>query len=175
MSSPQEAPPASARPVYNPEFRNEGRSAGVFRLVSAYLPVLLWMMVIFIASTDIGSTHHTSRIIGPILRWFNPAVTDDTIKAFQTVVRKTGHLSEYAVLALLFWRARRKTCGLSGWISREFWIATAFGAAYACTDEFHQLFVSSRQASIVDVMIDTSGAMGGLMVLRWFGRWRRWW
>jgi VanZ family protein len=39
-------------------------------------------------------------------------------------------------------------------------------AVYAGSDELHQLFVSSRQASVVDVMIDTCGASAGLLALR---------
>ena len=143
--------------------------------LKAYLPVVIWMAVIFIVSTEIGSTRNTSRIIGPILRWFKPDVSAETVKVVETVVRKTGHLSEYAVLALLVRRGRRISRGGRGWIWREFWIAIACAAAYACTDEFHQLFVSSRQASIFDVMIDTCGAAAGLLLLRWFGRRRQWW
>ena len=133
------------------------------------------MALIFMASTDIGSTQHTSRIIGPILRWFKPDVSAETIKAVQTVVRKTGHLSEYAVLALFVWRGRRISRGRGGWAWREFWLAIGCAAAYACTDEFHQFFVSSRQASIFDVMIDTCGATVGMLLWRWFGRRRGWW
>jgi VanZ family protein len=133
------------------------------------------MAVIFVASTNIGSTRYTSRIIGPILRWLKPDLSVETIKAVETMVRKTGHLSEYAALALLVWRGRRLSSGWSGWIWREFWTAIGCAAAYACTDEFHQLFVSSRQASVFDVMIDTCGATAGMLLLRWFGRRRSWW
>src|SRR5207302_10580778 len=46
------------------------------RLVSKFLrywlPVLIWLVMIFVGSTDLMSTEHTSRIIGPILRWLHP-------------------------------------------------------------------------------------------------------
>ncbi len=176
MSFPDEASTPEARHVYSNEVPHRESSGGATSFLwSAYLPVVLWMAVIFIASTDLGSTRHTSRFIGPILRWFKPDVSDETIKAVQTVVRKSGHLSEYAVLALLVWRGRRISNRTTGWIWREFWIAIVCAAVYACTDEFHQLFVSSRQASIFDVMIDTCGATAGLLLLRWVGRRLRWW
>jgi VanZ family protein len=142
---------------------------------TAYLPVIFWMALIFVGSTDLGSTRHTSRIIGPFLRWFKPDVSDETISAVQALVRKSGHVSEYAVLALLLCRARRLTRALHGWSWREFGIVIACCAAYASTDEFHQLFVSSRQASVVDVMIDTCGATAGMFVLWSLGRWRKIW
>ena len=77
------------------------------RWLNAFLPVVLWMSIIFIGSTDLGSSQRTSRIIGPILRWFNPEVSDETIRALQAVVRKSAHVCVYALLALLIWRARR--------------------------------------------------------------------
>jgi VanZ family protein len=133
------------------------------------------MAMIFIGSTDIGSTQHTSRIIGPVLRWLKPDVSEETIHNVQTVVRKTGHLSEYAILGLLICRARRIIREVRGWSWREFGIVVACCAAYACTDEFHQLFVSSRQASVVDVLIDTCGATVGMLSLWRLGRFRKLW
>ena len=73
-----------------------------------WLPVVLWMGLIFYGSTGVLSTQRTSRIIGPLLRWLNPGISDEAISALQTVVRKGGHLSEYSILAVLIWRARRK-------------------------------------------------------------------
>lgn len=138
-----------------------------------YLPVFAWMLVIFLASTDLGSSAHTSRIIRPFLQWLNPNVTEETVKLVQAIIRKTGHVSEYAVLAFLLWRARRLTHAIRGWVWREFWIVITLCAAYASTDEFHQLFVSSRQASVLDVFIDTSGAAIALLIIRSILRLRR--
>lgn len=36
---------------------------------------------------------------------------------------------------------------------------------YACTDEFHQMFVSGRASEWLDVMIDTVGAIIGVIVI----------
>src|SRR5262245_55363881 len=73
-----------------------------------WLPVLLWMSLIFGMSTDLGSARHTSRFLRPILRWFNPNVSDETIRNIQLGIRKTAHVTEYAVLSFLIWRARHK-------------------------------------------------------------------
>ena len=48
-------------------------------------------------------------------------------------------------------------------------------AMYAATDELHQAFVPNRQSSVVDVLIDTSGAFCGLILVWSFGRWRKRW
>src|SRR6185295_5220590 len=129
-----------------------------------------WMGVIFLMSTDLGSSAHTSRFIRPLLLWLNPQVSPETIAAVQTVVRKCGHLSEYAVLGLLVLRAVRVTQR----IARGVWSARAAGtawllcAAFAASDEYHQTFVASRTPAVGDVLIDSAGAlMGMLLVFFW--------
>lgn len=129
-----------------------------------WLPVLIWLGLIFVCSTDLMSAEHTSRIIGPILRWFNPGISALSIARAQFFVRKAGHVSEYAILATLFWRGLR---GGSAWttkLSILFVIALLVCAVFAASDEFHQSFVPSRTSSTRDVMIDIAGAFIGLTI-----------
>ena len=142
-----------------------------------WLPVVLWMGLIFSASTDAMSSRRTSRIIGPLLRWLNPNVSDETIRAVQAVIRKGGHVAEYAILAVLLWRARRKPFknDLRPWSWGEAARAVFYAGLYAASDEFHQGFVPSREASVWDALLDTVGAAGGLWLLWRLGRWRRRW
>jgi len=135
--------------------------------------VVLWMAVIYIGSTDLLASRHTSRIIGPVLRFFFPEITDDTVRAVQVVVRKAGHVTEYAVLALLLLRALAPVVS-SGACDRgpsrvalvRAWL---LATVYAGTDEFHQSFVSTRDGSVRDVFIDSMGAALALVcVALWF-------
>ncbi len=147
------------------------------RVFNYWLPVILWMTLMFGASTDLGATKNSSRIIGPFLRWFSPNVSDETVWAIQFFIRKSCHALEYAILGLLVWRARRNTVATErrGWNWSDARFAVLVSATYAATDEFHQYFVATRQASIWDVLLDTSGAVAGIFVLwqtgRWFKRW----
>jgi VanZ family protein len=52
-------------------------------------------------------------------------------------------------------------------------LALGLAAFYACTDEFHQTFVPSRQGSAWDVLLDTGGASLGLLLLWAGGRCRK--
>jgi len=142
-----------------------------------WLPVALWMVLIFAGSTDVLSTHRTSRIIGPLLRWLYPNISDEAIRAVQTVVRKASHVTEYSVLALLLWRARRRPIKNDPrpWSWREAAFAVCAAGVYAATDEFHQMFVPSRGASIWDIGLDTLGAAGGVVVIWYCGRRRQRW
>jgi VanZ family protein len=132
--------------------------------IKYWLPVLLWLALIFIGSTDLMSAEHTSRIIGPILRWFNPGVSAETIARVQFFVRKVGHLTEYAILAILIWRAFRRGSSWHLKMSILFVLALFGCAILAATDEFHQSFVPSRTSSPRDVMIDILGALIGLTI-----------
>ncbi len=128
-----------------------------------WLPVIVWMGFIFAMSTSLGSSEHTSRIIEPLLRWLNPQIRPETVDLVHTVVRKGGHLTEYAVLALLLLRALKKSQPARGHLKAA-GIALLVAAAYAATDEYHQTFVPGRTPSPYDVMIDATGAFAALTV-----------
>ena len=80
------------------------------------------------------------------------------------VLRKLAHMTEYGVLALLWWRALRTRSPLP---------AALIAIAYAVTDEYHQSFVAGRHGAPVDVLIDTVGVALGVAVFRASrARWR---
>jgi VanZ family protein len=103
------------------------------RLLTVWLPVLVWAAVIFTFS----SIPSLSTGLG----------------TWDTILRKGAHLTEYAVLGGLLYRA----------LGREP-LALAVGIAYAATDELHQYFVRGRHASPVDVAIDAVGVAIGMLV-----------
>lgn len=139
-----------------------------------WLPVILWMLLIFSASTDLLSSQRTSRFIEPFLRWLIPGIADTTVRQVQFAVRKMAHLTEYAVLAALVWRALRKPVDDDprpwSWRVAAQTVFVCF--LYAASDELHQSFVLSRFASPWDVFIDTVGAATGVGIL-WKSRRRR--
>ncbi len=137
-----------------------------------WLPVLLWMCVIFSASSDRMSMVHSSRIIGPVVRWLFPHLSEQGVEAAVLFARKCAHAIEYAILALLIWRAFHKPARNPPrpW---QWSLATRtvlLVMLYAATDEFHQSFVPARDASVRDVLLDTSGAIFALLFLRVLGR-----
>ena len=135
------------------------------------------MALIFSLSTNAGSPRNTSRFIDPIVRWLVPGISDEAVGRVVLAVRKSAHVTEYAVLALLCWRARRKP-GLGDhrpWRWREAAFALMMAVIFSVTDEWHQSFVPSREGSPRDVLIDSAGATLGLLALWRLGRWRRRW
>src|SRR5215831_7978035 len=61
----------------------------------------LWTLAISFFSTDTFSLQQTSRFIEPILRRIAPDASPETIYAMHFAIRKFGHLTEYAVFAIL--------------------------------------------------------------------------
>jgi VanZ family protein len=112
------------------------RPLGARRAVLAWVPVVAWAALIFLASAQ------------PNLRF----VPDDSL---DFVVRKLGHMGVFGILALLLWRALATTTGL-----RRPWVwALALAILYAITDELHQGGTMGRHASPVDVAIDATGTL----------------
>jgi VanZ family protein len=142
-----------------------------------WLPALFWMALIFSASSDANSFKHSSRIIVPLLHWLFPQMPDDTIYLIVLLVRKCAHLTEYAVLALLLWRALRKPMKNDPrpWLWCEARLTLLIVALYAASDEFHQIFVPTRTAQVSDVFVDTAGGAASLLALWIIGRWRKHW
>jgi len=133
-----------------------------------WLPPFIWLGVIFVGSTDIMSAEQTSRFVVPFLRWLKPDISIETVVFIHFLIRKLGHLTEYAILAMLLWRGVYRGTNLQMKMSILFLLAWLAAATFAVTDEFHQSFVPSRTASPIDMMIDICGAMIGLIICMMF-------
>lgn len=82
---------------------------------------------------------------------------------------KVLHLSEYALLGALLYRACRHGAGT--WMAEHaVWAAVAGSALYGLSDETHQLFVPLREADLLDVVADTVGGTVGAWSWRWIER-----
>jgi VanZ family protein len=134
------------------------------RFLKNWLPVIVWVGVIFLGSTDLMSAEHTSRFIIPFLRWLKPDISTETLASIHFIVRKCTHVGEYAILALLLLRAATLITNSKRSIPILYLSVLGVSLIVAATDEFHQTFVASRGASVQDIMIDSSGAVLGLVI-----------
>ena len=123
-----------------------GSRRGVF---VAWLPAIAWAGLIFAFSAQ------------PNLRF----VPDQGV---DFLVRKSGHMAVFGMLALLAWRALATT---TAWRRPWAW-ALLFAILYAISDELHQGFVAGRHPSPVDVGIDSTGALIAIVAV-WVVRSRR--
>lgn len=113
------------------------------RTVTDSLAILAWMGVIFTLSAQ----HRLPR---------PPGLGPDFVAI-------AGHLTVYAVLAWLLDRSAL----LSRFTPRQRFLIALLGAVlYGVSDEVHQSFVPGRTPDVVDLAIDTVGALCALSVVR---------
>ncbi len=134
------------------------------------LPLIIWMTLIFSASTGAGSSGHSFRLVMFLISFIREreiSLTFDTLDSVNLILRKVAHISEYAILALL--AARYIQFGAS-----QLKRSTIFGSfvicvVYASIDELHQRFVPGRTGAVRDVLIDSTGALTALVLMGcWF-------
>lgn len=129
-----------------------------------WLPPLLWMAAMFGFSTDAFSADNTGSKLYWLLHLLYPAITNEQYETIHFLTRKAGHFTEYAVLALLWYRAFWAGSARK-WQWR--WAAQTFAiiAVWALLDEWHQTFTANRTGSIYDSLLDMSGGLTALLAL----------
>ena len=133
---------------------------------------ILWMCVIFYMSNQpaaISSAHSggvinmisNMPVVGTLMKYLM------SINIGEFVVRKGAHMFSYCLLAiLLFMSVYEKD------IKKAIIIAFLGTFLYACSDEFHQLFIPGRSGEFRDVMIDSLGGIIGLILIGFIARYK---
>ncbi|HLC43488.1 MAG TPA: VanZ family protein [Methylomirabilota bacterium] len=135
-----------------------------------WLPPILWMGLVFLGSEAFLSEFNTARALTPIFRAILPGAAPETLLLAHALIRKLGHLIEYAILALLWYRAFH---GGAQWASaRSAWWAFTISAAYAVLDETHQAWTGVRGGNALDVLLDSVGSSLALTARLW--GWQLW-
>ena len=138
---------------------------GISRRSRAWLCVGAWALFVFGLGSDDLSFDHTSRFLGPLIRWLLPNASEATADWIHFTIRKSAHLVEYAILGFLTLRALATDRALA--LPRATWIALFLTAAFAAVDETRQSLTATRMGSVWDVLLDTLGAAAGIALLRW--------
>ena len=128
------------------------------RLVIKYISVAIWMLVIFLMSSEVAGT--SSARSDEIVRTIQSIGVSTPADLLTFVVRKAAHICAYFVLGILLFNLV-KEYDLS--VKKMIFISIAIAMLYACTDELHQMFVPGRSGEVRDVLIDTAGAAVGVV------------
>jgi VanZ family protein len=128
-----------------------------------WLPVLVWMGLIFWMSTGMFSAINTYHFFESILRSIKPEISSHTIMIINNSIRKVGHVTEYFISGVLVFRAF-KAGSSEPRMMRWAMFSAVFIFLFAASDEYHQSFVASRTASLLDVGIDTGGGILAICV-----------
>ncbi len=138
---------------------------------------LVWMCVIFAFSAQTKeessavSESLSYRMVSSTGHFFHWNLDEEQMReianTIEYFVRKGAHMTEFAILSILLF------VWLGLWemaLFRRSAAAFLTTAVYAASDEFHQLFVAGRSGRISDVLIDSSGALLGVIVFILLGR-----
>jgi len=126
--------------------------------VSAWLPVLLGILMIVVESTEWLGSDHTS---GPLRLLYQAIFGHVSNREWNTIhhyVRKSGHFIGYGLIGLAWLRAWWLSLPHSRFIPDAL-LALVGTALIASADEFHQSFLPNRTSTPWDVLIDCSGAI----------------
>lgn len=138
------------------------------RKISLILAIL-WMAFIFYMSNQpstvssaqsSGFIEYTSNL--PLIGNIISKLVDINIATI--VVRKSAHMFSYFLLCILIFisiynQNQNGKCLLISFI---------ISVIYACTDEFHQLFIPGRSGEIKDIIIDSMGALISIIIINIF-------
>lgn len=132
-----------------------------------FIPMIAVMIVIFLFSCKHGdeSSEQSGRILEALVRVvesFSKGTLSAEMLAFlHLFIRKVAHFTEYAMLGVatmyaIFDYFKRKYISIP--------ISLIIAAIYATTDEIHQYFVPGRYGTPMDVLIDSCGAITGILI-----------
>lgn len=125
-----------------------------------WILVLAWMIVIFLFSNDPAAvSDEKSGFVLKIINTLGIDLNSYFGELANFIVRKAGHFTEYFILYALLFNALQDTSSLK----QSLIISLAITFLYACSDEFHQIFIQGREGKFKDVLIDTSG--GGFALI----------
>lgn len=132
---------------------------------------IVWMCIIFAFSAQPKeessevSAGFTYQMVSSTSFFFRLDLSDERVKeiadAIEGFVRKIAHMTEFGLLSILLyiWIGQWEMSFL-----RKGGTAAGAAAVYAVTDEIHQLFVAGRAGRFTDVLIDSAGAVLGVLV-----------
>ena len=149
----------------------------MLRKVIKFTLFICCMLIIFMFSSDSGtasSKKSDSVIINLIDVISNKKVNnkdrDKYIEKYVFPVRKCAHFTIYLILGILV-ISLLSEYRILNFKTVLYTLLIVF--LYACSDEFHQLFVSGRSSEIGDVLIDSSGGFIGSYLYYLFRRKRK--
>ena len=125
-----------------------------YKKIIAWFLFILWLVLIFYFSNQPGSV--SSDLSNNVLKTILNHLTVSNFNVLAGILRKLAHFTEYFILSILTLNLLKQYYEIE---AREFMLVMLFCFFYACTDEFHQLFVENRGSSFLDVLLDYTGSL----------------
>ena len=143
----------------------------------SFVPAFLIMYMIFSLSSQTADTSSqlslgiSTEIVITVDHILSADLDQPEIETWaqriHNYVRKTAHFTEYFLLGLALafplyiYRLKGKLL---------FFVSSLSCMFFACSDEFHQAFISGRSQELRDVCIDTLGSITGILLFLFISR-----
>jgi VanZ family protein len=129
-----------------------------------WLPVLVWMAIIFVLSTSWFSMAQTAQFVEPLLRRLFPRLKAEGLSLAHVRFRESAHFGEYLVLGMLVFHAIRGDSDQS-WRPRWMLASSLWTVGYAVLDELHQRWERGRTPKLRHVLIDAAGGCASQLLI----------
>ena len=138
-------------------------------LILDIIIILCWMGIVFTFSSQVGkvstnlSSSIASKLVDIVHNKENLTSKERTslVSRYNYYLRKTAHYSIYFVGGVILISFMNS---LSDKKTKATILSILLGFLYACSDELHQFFISGRDATFRDVLIDTAGVITGVVI-----------
>ncbi len=141
----------------------------LLRIICWLVTVSIMLIIFFYSAKTATQSSAQSDPIAQVV--YSIVVPDDTeitveqkadiMQSIQLFVRKMAHFLVFAALGFSFYASL--TTHFLG-TTKKFVLSQIFSSAYAASDEFHQLFVQGRAGRVSDILLDSAGALFGILL-----------
>ncbi len=130
--------------------------------------IILWITMIFCFSSQKGTS--SSNLSNGLIYKVTSYITGNKVSnkekitlsnKYSKFVRKMAHFSVYLILGVLVISFIREFN-----IKRRYLLAVILCIFYALTDELHQYFVPGRSCELLDVLLDSTSSLLGVLVYK---------
>lgn len=101
----------------------------------------------------------SSNQSGIIVSFIAKITNIDNIETLSLIIRKLAHFTEYFILGLLVYNF------ISNYKFKLYY-GVLICIIYSISDEIHQLYVPGRSCQLLDILIDISGALISILLLK---------
>ncbi len=137
------------------------------KIIFSWLLVILWMLLIFYLSHQpVEKSNSLSKDITKVIIETVEKIAPNkefNLSRLNHIVRKNAHFLAYLVLGVLLLHGLKKNKIIG---NKAILIAISISVIFAISDEVHQLFVPGRGGQIKDVIIDSAGALVGIIIYK---------
>lgn len=141
----------------------------LIRIITVVVIGMIFGMIFSFSNQDGTESKSVSRQVARALIELQPKYKNITenekqklVESYQPLVRKGAHFTIYTILgmSLVTFLCTYKLAD-----KKRMLISLCIGIGYAISDEIHQIFIPGRTALVIDVFIDTAGAILGILLI----------